>query len=191
MISWHELPVPPAPGAVAPCWRRSCAPPGRIPPVSPTRARRCRYQRLPSEASRRARRGGRRRRPAGPFVRDPRNSCANRAAASARVPFAVRPSPQPPGAARSKRLQEARDRLLPRAPSAVRAVCVGEPAAAGSGRPHELAPALWASIRGQIHLLHSAKGFPFASRGRLISEQLAVLVAGFRQPRGGQGRRKK
>lgn len=53
---------------------------------------------------------------------------------------------------------------------------------AGLGSADETAQALWASIHGLIHLLHSAEGFPFISRERLIREQIAILIAGIRQP---------
>lgn len=52
----------------------------------------------------------------------------------------------------------------------------------GLGSPDETAQALWASIHGLIHLLHSAEGFPFVDRKRLVQEQLAILIAGIRRP---------
>lgn len=55
-----------------------------------------------------------------------------------------------------------------------------------SGSTDEVAQALWASIHGLIHLLHSAEGFPFASRERLIEEQLSILMAGIQGPGGGK-----
>lgn len=50
----------------------------------------------------------------------------------------------------------------------------------GLGSPDEIAQALWASIHGLIHLLDSAKGFPFATRKRLARQQVAILIAGIR-----------
>jgi AcrR family transcriptional regulator len=47
--------------------------------------------------------------------------------------------------------------------------------------PDEIAQALWASIHGLIHLLHSAEGFPFAARKRLARRQVAILIAGIRK----------
>ncbi len=46
------------------------------------------------------------------------------------------------------------------------------------GSPDEVAQALWASIHGLIHLLHSAEGFPFAARKRLARQQVQILIAG-------------
>ncbi len=51
----------------------------------------------------------------------------------------------------------------------------------GMGNPDETAQALWASIHGLIHLLHSAEGFPFASRRRLVRRQIEMLMAGIRK----------
>lgn len=49
------------------------------------------------------------------------------------------------------------------------------------GDPDEIAQALWASIHGLIHLVHSAEGFPFAARKRLARQQVEILVAGIRK----------
>ena len=49
------------------------------------------------------------------------------------------------------------------------------------GEPDEIAQALWASIHGLIHLVHSAEGFPFAARKRLAGQQVEILVAGIRK----------
>jgi len=49
------------------------------------------------------------------------------------------------------------------------------------GSPDEMAQALWASIHGLIHLLHSAEGFPFAARKRLARQQVEILIAGIRR----------
>ena len=49
------------------------------------------------------------------------------------------------------------------------------------GDPDEIAQALWASIHGLIHLLHSAEGFPFAARKRLARQQVEILIAGIRR----------
>lgn len=49
------------------------------------------------------------------------------------------------------------------------------------GSPDEIAQALWASIHGLIHLLHSAEGFPFAARKRLARQQMEILIAGIRR----------
>jgi AcrR family transcriptional regulator len=47
--------------------------------------------------------------------------------------------------------------------------------------PGQTAQALWASVHGLIHLLHSAEGFPFASRARLARQQVGILLAGIRK----------
>ena len=46
------------------------------------------------------------------------------------------------------------------------------------GAPDELAQAVWASVHGLVHLLESAKGFPFVDRGRLIRRQVDLLLRG-------------